>query len=238
MAQLERELAAARKAGLTQQHRSQPSEPDIVGLASTSYAGSSSVPRPAAGSTTVDASNDLSDGEGVVDTLATTAFSHESEVGIGHFGPSSNHGYFRALSNVFAHLPKDGSTANPKSLHRWSQYRQVAHEGTISAVTESQTDNSGSPDAATAIYLFTQFFAAMSLTTQYISRSTVIRNFNQAREGHPGQLGKVRRALFNILWAHGAVCADRTDFEMFYRRAVRFLNSITIREASDELGKI
>ena len=188
--------------------------------------------------TTADASIDISDEEGIVDTLATTAFSHEPEVGIGHFGPSSNHGYFRALSKVFAHLPKDGSAANPKSLHRWSQYRQVAREGNASGITESQIfDASKDPDTTTAMHLFTQFFACMSLTTQYISRSTIIRNFNQAREGHFGQVSKVRRALFNILWAHGAICADRTDFEIFYRRAVSFLNSITIREAGDELGK-
>lgn len=239
VAQLEKELAAARKAGFSQHRQCLLSDTQRTGVARLSYADQPAMPRLPVDSTNADGSIETSDEEGIVDTLATTAFSHEPELGIGHFGPSSNHGYFRALSNVFAHLPEDGSAANPKSLHRWSQYRQVAYEGSAPGVTESQiSDPSINPDAAMAMQLFTQFFAAMSLTTPYLSRSIVVRNFNQAYEGHFRQLTKVRRALFNIIWAHGAVCARRTDFEIFYRRAVRFLNSITIREAGDELGKI
>lgn len=185
-----------------------------------------------------EASVELSDEEAIVDTLATTAFSHEPEISIGHFGPSSNHGYFRALSNIFAHLPEDGSAANPKSLHHWSRHRPIPGHSSSPEVSNSELCNPAIlPDASTAMFLFNQFFMTMSLSAPYMSRAATLRNYNQAHDQSAHKLTQVRRALFNILWAHGAAADGRAGFEIFYRRAMRCLNSLTIREAGDEWGR-
>ena len=87
------------------------------------------------------------------------------------------------------------------------------------------------------MFLFNQFFVCMSLLCPYVSRSSVVRNYEHALGDESRAIGAVRRALFNIIWAHGATAAGRSDAELFYRRAMRCLNSLTIREAGDELGE-
>lgn len=182
---------------------------------------------------------ELSDEEAAVDTLATTVFSHEPEVSIGHFGPSSNHGYFRALSHIFARLPEDGRAADPKSLHHWSRYR---HASTSGASQEGLRDEACNPaivpEASTAMHLFNQFFVCMSLLHPYISRAEVLQSYNGTHGQSTQSLGPIRKALLNILWAHGATAACRNDGEVFYRRSLRCLNNLTIREAGNELGKL
>jgi hypothetical protein len=176
--------------------------------------------------------------EALVDTLATTAFSHEPEIGIGHFGPSSNHGYFRILSSIFAQLPGDGSAADPKSLHRWSQERVSTGIGsTVQDVPITSSNLSDVPSDETAKLYFQHFFTAMSLTMPCVSKSCVMRRYAQAKEDNFRQVSVVRRALFNIIWACGANSCLHAVSEAFYRRAIGLLNSVNIRQSGEEMGE-
>ena len=63
-------------------------------------------------------SMNIPDEETAVDTDATKAFSDATQTGgIGHFGPSSTHGYFRILSRQLAHFPFDNSSMKLTSSH-------------------------------------------------------------------------------------------------------------------------
>ncbi|ETN37045.1 uncharacterized protein HMPREF1541_08034 [Cyphellophora europaea CBS 101466] len=231
--QLEKELADIRQAPLAQTRTQLPPSEHQAG---TQQPRGNTSGRPLAHR---DSSLEVSDEEAIVDTLATAAFSHEPEIGIGHFGPSSNHGYFRALSNIFAHLPDDGSAADPKSLHRWSLGHITASERSPSRnLLEQPLDPMAIPDDTTATLLFNHFFSAVSCTIPYVSRPVVLQRYARARSERFVQLSRVRRAFFNIIWAHGASFSAIEDPETFYRRTMGLLNSLTVREAGDEMIRL
>jgi len=175
--------------------------------------------------------------EALVDTLATATFSHETEIGIGHFGTSSNHGYFRILSGIFAQLPGDGHVVDPKSLHRWSQERASTEFGfPVHHVPLISCNISDVPDEVTATLYFQRFFAAMLLAMPFVSQSVVMQRYTQAKDQGFRQLDVVRRALFNIIWACGASFCVHEIAEVFYRRAMGLLSSVNIRQSGEEMG--
>ena len=179
----------------------------------------------------------LAEDEALVDTLATTAFSHEPEIGIGHFGPSSNHGHFRILSSILAQLPGDGSTVDPKSLHRWSQDRGPTELGTtVQNLPIASTSLYDIPSDETATLCFQQFFTTMALAMPCVSKPLIMQRYAQAKDEAFQQLGVVRRALFNIIWACGASFCQHMLSEVFYKRAIGLLNSVNIRQSGEEMG--
>lgn len=198
----------------------------------------------------------VSDEEATVDTLATAAFSDETETDIGHFGtfsseiqldtllthsslgPSSNHDYFRTLSGIFAHLARDGLAKQPHNLNAWSVTQSLT-----ASVPQRRSHVSGTldcmvlPDDHTAMTLFNQFFITIALTMPYFSRPALLREYTRLRGGRCQDFDRVHRALFNMIWAHGSSSLEAVNPEVYYRRAVGLLDSLTIRRTSQEMGE-
>ncbi|KEF54632.1 uncharacterized protein A1O9_09074 [Exophiala aquamarina CBS 119918] len=182
---------------------------------------------------------ELSDEEARVDTLATGTFSDEIETDIGHFGPSSNHEYFRTLSGIFAHLARDGLSTQPNTLNTWSVPRNLT-----ASVADRRFHCSGAldymalPDDHTAMALFNQFFTTIALTMPYFSKPTLIHEYTRLKGGRCQDFDRVHRALFNMIWAHGSSSVDSDDSEVYYRRAIGLLDSLTIRRTSQEMVQV
>jgi hypothetical protein len=92
------------------------------------------------------------------------------------------------------------------------------------------------PDDATALALFSQFFSTMTSVLPYLLKQSVLREYALHKDEEFKRLGGVLRALYNIIWAHASSSLDRADAELFYRRAVTLLDSLTIRGTSREMG--
>jgi len=93
------------------------------------------------------------------------------------------------------------------------------------------------PDDHTAMALFNQFFTSIALTMPYFSRPAAVREYTNMKGGRSQDLDKVHRALFNMIWAHGSSSMDSRDSEVYYRRAIGLLDSLTIRRTSQEMGE-
>ncbi|KAK5046124.1 hypothetical protein LTR84_008581 [Exophiala bonariae] len=178
----------------------------------------------------------VSDEEARIDTLATGTFSDEIETDIGHFGPSSNHDYFRNLSGIFAHLARDGFTTQSSALNTWSVPRNL-----IAGVPERRSHISGIfdcmalPDDQTALALLKQFFTTIALTMPFFNRPALVRGYTKLKERRFQDFDRVQRALFNMIWAHGSCSLGAVDSEVYYRRAISLLDSLTIRRTSQEM---
>lgn len=151
-------------------------------------------------------------------------------------GPSSNHGYFRALSTILARLADDGSTANPIALSHWQQQPLNSHGPQREAVQRPSIDLTASPDYQLAISLFNQFFATTWQVTPYLNKAKIMQQYSHAVSDQFKHTGKVKVALYNIIWAHGAYSASLDTAEMFYRRAIWSMDNLLIREADDDMG--
>lgn len=93
------------------------------------------------------------------------------------------------------------------------------------------------PDDQTAMALFNQFFIAIALTMPFFSRPALIREYTRLKGGRFQDFDRVQRALFNMIWAHGSSSLDSKDSEVYYRRAIGLLDSLTIRRTSQEMGE-
>lgn len=173
-----------------------------------------------------------------VDILATAEFGDEPELGIGHFGPSSNHDFFRGLSSTFAQLPKHNYTNNSRFLPRWSnehqqRWPQFATQQRIPKVASMINH----PTEEIAMRYFQVFFDRLAFTMPFIDKLVIMQRYVHTKRTNGSPSSNVHQALFCMIWACGASSAGDRNAEAFYRRAMSLLNSVNIHESGEEVGK-
>jgi hypothetical protein len=87
-----------------------------------------------------------------------------------------------------------------------------------------------------AIRLINHFFATVGLVLPYVSKLTLVLEYNQARRQDFSRLRRDFLALLNITWAHASSSLRISDAETFYRRALVLLDERTLRGTSQELS--
>jgi hypothetical protein len=93
------------------------------------------------------------------------------------------------------------------------------------------------PDDTTALILIKHFFSTTLCVLPYVLEQSILEEYKLHQKQRFSRLTRVHRALYNIIWAHASSSLHRADAEIFYRRAVTLLDSLTIRETSPEMGR-
>jgi hypothetical protein len=138
---------------------------------------------------------------------------------------------------VFAHLPEDGSAANPKALNYWHQSTpRHRNQPQPEAPADWHAGEMAIPDSQLASSLFQHFFSTMWQVLPYLERSSLMLSYQQALTDDFKNTRRITMAIFNIIRAHGAYCISYDQAEHFYRRAIGPLNSLLIRDANEEMG--
>ena len=201
-----------------------------------------------------------SDDEATVDVLATQAFNEETESEIGYFGnpytvslvcmsyatdsiigPSSNHAFFRAMSDVFARVlslatrrvnatrMSETQVAEGIPQQKSSQLSGLSHR-----VTGTQAFTL--PPELEALCLIDRYFISVGSMLPFVSKPVLLSDHRRLRHGGTGPHFGAKRALLNIIFAlASATLADR-DSGTFYHRSLACLDERRIRGASVELS--
>jgi hypothetical protein len=179
--------------------------------------------------------------EAAVDELATQVFNELPERNIGHFGPASNHAFFRTLSSAFAFqiplmLQSHTSVSRPPfGLNGLAESRSPSP---LPARTSSKEDAQHPkvdpfvvPPQKELLDLINRFFATTGAVLPFVDRSVAV----STSDDWVWRTTRSGRALLNIVCAHATLSLNRDTAEVYYHRAVALLDIYTVHGASLEL---
>jgi len=171
-----------------------------------------------------------------VDLLATETF-EEVESDVGYFGPSSNHAFFRALSDLFARTLTLSSTQ--WSMHKTGVLSPPSIESlgdvTITAACEIESTRGPGPLPHTeAAHLVEYYFMGIGQMTPFLSKTTILSDLRKEHQWDKRQVG-VKRALLAMIYALATSSSDPRGSAEFYKEAIGYLSSGRLRGASLDL---
>ncbi|KAK5079948.1 hypothetical protein LTR70_009104 [Exophiala xenobiotica] len=175
--------------------------------------------------------------EANVDLLATETFEEGVESDVGYFGPSSNHAYFRALSDLFARILTLAPSTWP--MRRTDPSKSASSEplvGVASAAageTESRRAPASLPHAE-ATQLVEYYFMSVGQMTPFLSKSSILSDLKREHLWNRTQTG-VKRALLAIVYALATSSLHQSRSAEFYKDAVGYLGNGRLRGASLDL---
>jgi hypothetical protein len=175
--------------------------------------------------------------ETAVDTQSTDAFGRDTTQGADFFGPSSNHEHFRSLSKAFIKVARSHYSRKEKELRAWSKRREtLLLESEPASAPHSGPDHFNMPSDRHALHLFDRFFTTINLVMPYVDKDTLTQNYHQVKHLQDKRTHRNIWVLINIVWAQASSSLEKSESEMYYRRAVSLLDALTIRKTSQELG--
>jgi len=202
-----------------------------------------------------------SDEEANVDVLATEAFNEEAETGTGYFGshtapyidtssttdpligPSSNHAFFRAISDTFARIL--GRATRKVSALRINETRvldKTPQEKTSQTPGRSHRSTSSSfstlPPESEVLRLLDCYFASVGSMLPFVSKPALLGDYRRLRYEDTGPQSRVKRALLNVAFALASATLADGSSETFYHRSLACLDERRLRGASVELGTL
>ena len=165
-----------------------------------------------------------------------------------HTGPTSNHALFRTLSGIFAQTARSRAP-----LPQQSMQSTMPKQSTISLNPHRESDASGQQFSAermpdhgdpyalpqdqglrTLVY---RFFETVGAVLPYVNKSVLLEQCNRVQHEDYHGFYRSKRALLNIVCAHASLSLPGGTPEVFYRRALTWLDSLTLRGSSLELGE-
>ncbi|KAF7671296.1 cytochrome p450 [Alternaria burnsii] len=185
--------------------------------------------------------------ESAVDLLATKAFDDSPQQDIGYFGPTSNHAFFRRLTDALTQrLPMLCRCAGQDIILLSTSFLDQRHSNTAKPPLEPLPQHnptnpqSRSHDVASNDRdlngLMNSFFEAQGSVLPYVDKHAI--SFNGAHSFLElfHNSSNAKKALLNVIFAHAALTKSCPEAEIFYRRTLALLDGLSLRGSSLELG--
>lgn len=178
-----------------------------------------------------------SEEEANVDLLATETFDEGVESDVGYFGPSSNHAFFRALSDLFARILTLAPSPWPTRRVNTSASANSEPLAGVASAAAGETGGRrarGSLPHEEAAQLVEYYFMSIGQMTPFLSKTTVLSDLRREHLWVRRQIG-VKRALLAMIYALATSSLNQSRSAEFYKDAIDYLGSGRLRGASLDL---
>jgi len=156
-------------------------------------------------------------------------------------GPSSNHAFFRAISDAFARilsLAPRRVNASRMSEARVSEGIPQQNYPQLSGLSHRITGIQALalPPEPEALCLIDSYFVSVGSMLPFVSKPTLLSDYRRLRHDDTGPHFGAKRALVNVIFALGSATLVDGDSGTFYHRSLACFDERRIRGASIELS--